>query len=124
MVRAGGSASRTIGDPSTTDSGGGDGGSRRGRPAWQLPVGCGTGHGWASDTQAFSSLGSHPSEARRHDNRQLPIRTKPVLGSWNPIGPDYPIGMGGVSLPVVPPVSRAGKNGRGCGLSEGIGCLC
>ena len=38
MVRAGGSASRIIGDRSTTDPGGGDGGSKRGQPAWQLPV--------------------------------------------------------------------------------------
>ena len=34
MVRAVGSASRTIGDQGTTDPGGGDGGSRRGQPAW------------------------------------------------------------------------------------------
>ena len=33
MVRAGGSASRIIGDQGTTDPGGGDGGSKRGRPA-------------------------------------------------------------------------------------------
>ena len=43
-------------------------------------------------------------------------------GSRNQIGPDSPIEMGGDILPVVPPVSRAGKHGRGCGLPEGIGC--
>ena len=93
---------------------GGDGGSRRGWPAWQLPVGRGAGHGWASDTHAFPPLGSHPTEVCGHDNRQLPIRTKPVLGSRNPIVPDSPIGMGGAhSRCPPPPVSGARKNGRG-----------
>ena len=62
-------------------------------------------------------------EARRQDNRQLPIRTKPVLGSRNAIGPDSLIGMSGCSLLVVPPVYRAGKIGGGCGLPVEIGCL-
>ena len=35
MVRAGASASRIIGDQGMTDPGGGDGGPRRGQPAWQ-----------------------------------------------------------------------------------------
>ena len=43
MVRVVGSASRIIGDQGTTDPGGGDGGSRRGQPAWKLPVGRGLG---------------------------------------------------------------------------------
>ena len=34
MARAGGSASRIIGDQGKTDPGGGDGGSKRGQPAW------------------------------------------------------------------------------------------
>ena len=58
MVRAGGSASRIIGDQGTTDPSGGDGGSRRGQRAWQLPVGRGLGHSWASNTHAFPPLGS------------------------------------------------------------------
>ena len=51
MVRAGGSASRIIGDQGTTDPGGGDGGSRSGRH-WQLLVGRGLGPSWASSSWA------------------------------------------------------------------------
>ena len=54
MVRAGGSASRTIGDQGSTDLGGGVG--RRPAP-WQPPVGRGRGSHWAPDTQAFLPLG-------------------------------------------------------------------
>ena len=59
MVRAGGSAFRTIGDQGMTDPGGGVGGSRRRQPAWQLLVGRGLGPHWALSTQAFPPLGSH-----------------------------------------------------------------
>ena len=62
MVRVGGSASRIIGDQGTTDPGGGERVSGRSRPAWQLPVGHENGPSWASSTQAFPSLGSHPTE--------------------------------------------------------------
>ena len=48
MVRAGGSTSRIIGDQGATDPGQGDGGSMRGQPAWQLPVGRGRGPSSAS----------------------------------------------------------------------------
>ena len=68
MVRAGGSASRIIGDQSATDPGRGDGGSKRGWPAWQLPAGRGLGRSWASSMHAFPPLGSHPTEARGQDN--------------------------------------------------------
>ena len=113
MVRAGGSASRIIGDQCATDPGGGVGGSRRGQPAWQLPVGCKLGTGWASDTQVFPPLGSHPTEACGQDNRKLSGRTKMVLGSGNPIVPISPVGMDGGSSSVVPQVSGARKHGRG-----------
>ena len=109
MVRAGGSASRIIGDQGTTDPGG----SRRGQPAWQLPVGRGLGHSWASSTHAFPPLGSHPTEVRGQDNRQWPVRAKSVLGSRSPIVPDSPIGMIRGSLSVVPPVPGARKHRRG-----------
>ena len=93
MVRAGGSASRIIGDQGTTDPGKGVGRSRRGQPAWQLPVGRGLGPSWASNTQDFSPLGSHPTEARGQDKRKLPDRTKVVLRSRNQIVPIPPVGM-------------------------------
>ena len=97
-----------------TDPGGGDGGSKRGQPAWQLPVG----HGlirpsWASSTHIFPPLGSHPTEVRWQDHRQLPVQANVVLGNRNPIVLDSPIGMGRGSSSVVPPVSGARKHGRG-----------
>ena len=113
MVRAGGSASRIIGNQGTTDPGGGVSGSRRGQLAWQLPVGRGLGPGRASSTQAFPPLGSHPMEAHGQDNRKLPGRTKVVLGSRNPIVPISLVGMDRGSSSVVPQVSGARKYGRG-----------
>ena len=112
MVRAGGSASRIIGDQSTTNPGGGECGSRRGQPAWQLPVGRGPGTGWASRTQAFPPLGSQPAEIHGQDNRKLSVLAKSVLGGKSPIVPDSPIGMGGGLSSVVPPVSGTRQNGR------------
>ena len=53
-------------DQGTTDPGGGDGGSRRGQPAWQLPVGRGLRHSWEPSTHAFPPLWSHPTEVRHH----------------------------------------------------------
>ena len=58
VIRTGGTG---MWDQGTTDPGGGDGGSRRGQPAWQLPVGSGFGPSWASSTHAFPPLGSHPT---------------------------------------------------------------
>ena len=111
IVRAGGSASRIIGDKGMTDPDGGDGGSRSDQLAWQLPVGLGP--SWASSTHAFTPLGSHPTEVRGQDNRQLPVPPKSVLGSRSPIVLDSPIGMGRGSSSVVPPVSGTRKHGRG-----------
>ena len=119
MVQAGGSASRIIGDQGTTDPGGGVGGSRRGQPAWQLPVGRELRPGWDSDTQAFPPLGSHPMEACGQDNRKLLGRTNMVLGSGNPIVPISPVGMDGGSSSVVPQVSGARRHGRGMRPAEG-----
>ena len=114
MVRAGGSSGlRIFGDQGTTDPGGGVGGSKRGQQAWQLLVGRGLGPGWASSTQVFPPLGSHPMEARGQDNRKLPGRTKVVLGIRNPIVPISPVGMDRGSSSVVPQVSGAQKHGRG-----------
>ena len=63
MVRAGGSASRIIGDRSATDpgeGGGTDSGGGGRPPAWQQPLGDARGYPWTSDVQAFPALGSHP----------------------------------------------------------------
>ena len=89
------------------------GGSKRGQPAWKLPVGRGLGPGWASSTQAFPPLGSHPMEVCGQDNRKLPGRNTVVLGSRNPIVPTSPVRMGRGSSSVVPQVSGARGHGRG-----------
>ena len=113
MVRAGGSASWIIGDQGTTDPGGGERVSGRGQPAWQLPVGHEHGFSWAPSTQAFPPLGSHPAEIHGQDNQKMSVLARSVLGKRNPIVPDSPIGMGGGSPSVVPPVSGARRSGRG-----------
>ena len=105
MVRAGGSASRTIGDQGMTDPGGGVVGPRRRQPAWQLPVGRGLGPHWTSSAQAFPPLGSHSTKDRGRNER--------VLGSANPMVLVSPVGMDRGSLPVVPQVSGARRRGRG-----------
>ena len=112
MVRAGGSASRIIEDQGTTDPGGGERVSGRGQPAWKLPVGHEHGPSWASSTQAFPSLGSHPAEIHGQDNRKMPVLAQWVLGRRNPVVPDSPIGMGRGLQSVVPPVSGARRSGR------------
>ena len=61
MVRAGGSASRIIGDRGATDPGGGKRVRGGCPPAWQQPVGDARGSPWILDVQAFLALGSHSS---------------------------------------------------------------
>ena len=51
-------------------------------------------------------------EIHGQDNRKMPLLARSVLGR-NPIVPDSPIGMGGGSPSVVPPVSGARLSGRG-----------
>ena len=105
-------------DQGTTDPGG----SRRGRPAWQLPVGSETGPGWASSMQAFLPLGSQPAEMHGQDNRKLSVLAKSVLGGRSLLS-----GWAGGSSSVVPPpppqCPEIGNIGGGCGLQEGIGGL-
>ena len=55
MVRAGGSASRIIGDRSATEPGGG-----RRVPGWQKQVGRVRGSHWTPNTQGFRPLGATP----------------------------------------------------------------
>ena len=119
MVRAGGSASRIIGDQGTIDAGGGVCASpvTRSQPIWGSPVGHVHGSGWSSSTQAFSPLGSHPpvfpSGIHKQDNRRMPALAQPVLGQRDRVVPDSPIRMGGSSPSLVPPVSRARRPRRG-----------
>ena len=61
MVRAGGSASRIIGDRGVTDPGGGKRVLGGRQPSCQQQVGDARGSPWTPDVQAFSALGSHSS---------------------------------------------------------------
>ena len=61
MVRAGGSASRTIGDQSSTDPGGGFRRTKQWNPQWRMPAGRNKGRHWAADSQQFPALGRPPS---------------------------------------------------------------
>ena len=62
---------------------------------------------------SFSVIGSHPPEIHRRDNRGMPVLAQSVLGRRNLVVLDSPIGMGGGSPSVVPPVSGARRFGRG-----------
>ena len=108
MVRAG--ASRTIGDQGSNDPGGGVG---RRPPSWQLPVGHGLGSHWAPDTQAFPSLGGQSQTDRGRNDRVCLDRTEGVLGSGSQVVPISPVERDGSSWSVVPPRSKARRNGRG-----------
>ena len=61
MVRAGGSASWTIGDQSSTDPGGGFRRAKQQNPQWRMPAGRNKGRHWAADSQEFPALGTPPS---------------------------------------------------------------
>ena len=75
--------------------------------------------GWASSTQAFLPLGSHPTEIPKQDNQELSVLARSVLGRRNPIVPDSPIGMGGGPPSVFPTVSGARRSGRGMRPASG-----
>ena len=118
MVRAGGSASRIIGDKGMTDPGGGEHASPVGRcqPTWQLPVGHEYGPGWSSIIQAFPRLRSHPTGIHRQDNRGMPVlalgrRDQVVLSDWDGVGAHH-------RWPLQCP--ELGDLGGGCGLPDGI----
>ena len=61
MVRAGGSASRTIEDQSSTDPGGGFRRTKQRNPQWRMLAGRNKGRQWAADNQEFPALGRPPS---------------------------------------------------------------
>ena len=120
MVRAGGSASRIIGDC---------GGERaspvaRSQLIWGLPVGHVHGPGWSSSTQAFPLLGSHlpvvPSGIHGRDKRRMPVLAQPVLGQRDRVVSDSPIGMGGSSIVGPPQYPELSDMGGGCGLQGEI----
>ena len=119
MVRAGGSASWIIGDQGTIDPGDGECDSpvTRSQPRWGSPVGHMHGSGWSSSMQAFPPLGSHPpvfpSGIHERDKQRMPALAQPVLGQRDRVVPDSPIGMGGSSSSLVPPVSGARRPRRG-----------
>ena len=60
MVWAGGSASRTIEDQSSTDPGGGFRQTKQHNCQWQMPAGRNKGRHWAADSQEFPVLGRPP----------------------------------------------------------------
>ena len=93
-----------------TDPGGGDGGSKRGQPAWQLPVGRGLRPSWASSTHTFPSFGSHPTEVRGQDRS---VAGPDQGGAGKQEHDCAGLGIGGGSSSVVPPASGAQKHGRG-----------
>ena len=109
MVRAGGSASRTIGDRSATDPGGGRGVPGGRQPAWQEQVGRVHGSHWTPNTQAFPPLGGHSAtDCRRHEHPLLDDIGE-VFGSGTPMVPISTLEMQWVNI------------GRGCGLLEQVG---
>ena len=54
-----------------------------------------------------------PSEIHKRDNRRMPALAQPVLCQRDRVVPDSPIGMGGSSPSLVPPVSGARLPRRG-----------
>ena len=82
MVRAGGSASRTIGDHGATDPGWGNADSGGGGrpPAWQQPLGDARGSPWTPDIQAFPTLGSYSSTKAGRRGRPVSDNEGDVAG--------------------------------------------
>ena len=81
MVRAGGSASRTISDSETPDLGGGN------HPAWKQPKDDTHGPRWTPDAHGFPVLGSlTPAEKDRHD-RAVPDRASAVVETNSNLDP-------------------------------------
>ena len=78
MVRAGGSASRIIGDRGATDPGGGKRVLGGRKLAWQQLVGGARGYPWTPDVQAFPALGSHSST----NAGQRELRFRLTMGMW------------------------------------------
>ena len=112
MVRAGGSASRTIDDRDAPDPGGGGGSESWGRGA---PTGLGTAGGMYPqismdpNAQGFPALGSlSPAEGRRRE-RPVPDNSRDVLAKDTPKVPTSPLEMGrGQAVPL----------GRSVGVSQ------
>ena len=67
----------------------------------------------APDTHAFLSLGGQSQTDRGRNDRECLDRTEGVLGNGSQLGPISPVEMDGNSWSVVPPRSKAQRNGRG-----------
>ena len=85
MVRAGGLASRTIGDRSATDPGGGSGGPGGRQPAWQGLVGRVLGSHWTPNEQAFPPLGATPQRIANG----VKVRCWTALKKYWEVGPQW-----------------------------------
>ena len=82
MVRAGGSASRTIGDQSSTDPGGGFRRRTKQRtPQWQMPAGRNKGRHWAANNSQSWERRRIKSGIQR--NRTVrPVQVPQIWTSW------------------------------------------
>ena len=98
MVRAGGSASRTSGDHSSTDPGGGFRRTKQRIPHWQVPARGNEGRHWAADSQEFPVLGTPPNKVRK---------TKESDGSAGPSTADMD------RFPMASPAPAFRKSGSG-----------
>ena len=90
------------------------------RPLGSCQLGRGLGSHWAPDTQAFPSLWSLTKTDRGQNDRECLNRTEGVLGSGSRLVPISTVEMDGSSWSVVPPRSRARRNGRGMRSAGGI----
>ena len=83
----------------------------RSQPIWGVTGGACIWFRLIFETQAFPPLDSHPpvfpSGILEQDSRRMPALAQPVLGQRDRVVPDSPIGMGGSSPSLVPPVSGA-----------------
>ena len=90
MVRAGGSASRTIDDSDVPDPGGGQRALGGHPPAWRQPKGGTHGARWTPNAQGFPALGSlTPAEEKRRDH-SVPDSSNRVVARDTTMEPTSP----------------------------------
>ena len=120
MVRAGGTASRTISDSNTPDPGWGH------HPTWKRPRDDTHGPRWTPDAHGFPSLGSlTPAEKDRRD-RAVPDRAPAMVDTNSHLDPlGRPEGDGSHQAPLGHFVKtyrrRTASVGRGGGIGTGAG---
>ena len=112
MVRAGGSASRTISDDNAPDPGGGH------HPAWKRPKDDTHGPRWTPDAHAFPHLGSlTPAEKDRRD-RPVPDRAPSMVDRNSNLDPlECPEGDGSHPAPLGRSVKTPRRRMRPAGNS-------